>query len=147
MPLSSVSIKREPCSMNRILVTGGAGFIGSHTVDELLRRGYQVRVLDALQERVHPRGWPDYLPPAVERMVGDVRDADAMRRALDGIDGVVHLAAYQDYMPDFSTFYSVNTVSTALLFELIVARALPVQKIVSASSQSVYGEGRYECAA
>ncbi|MDP6778870.1 MAG: NAD-dependent epimerase/dehydratase family protein [Candidatus Latescibacteria bacterium] len=133
--------------MNRILVTGGAGFIGSHTVDELLRRGYQVRVLDALQERVHPRGWPDYLPPAVERMVGDVRDADAMRRALDGIDGVVHLAAYQDYMPDFSTYFAVNTVGTALLFELIVEAGLPVRKIVLASSQSVYGEGRYECGA
>lgn len=76
-----------------------------------------------------------------------MRDADALGRALEDVDGVVHLAAYQDYMPDFSTYYAVNTVSTALLFELIVARRLPIQKIVSASSQSVYGEGRYECAA
>jgi dTDP-L-rhamnose 4-epimerase len=133
--------------LKRILVTGGAGFIGSHTVDVLLERGYDVRIFDSLQERVHPHGWPDYVPADVERLVGDVRDAEALRRALDGIDGVIHLAAYQDYMPDFSTYYHVNTVGTALLFELIVAGNLPVRKIVSAASQSVYGEGRYECPA
>jgi dTDP-L-rhamnose 4-epimerase len=116
-------------------------------VDVLLQRGYDVRVFDSLQERVHPHGWPGYLPTDIEKIIGDVRDADALGRALDGIDGVIHLAAYQDYMPDFSTFYAVNTVSIALLFELIVAKRLPVQKIVSASSQSVYGEGRYECLA
>ena len=132
--------------MHRILVTGGAGFIGSHTCDRLLERGYEVRVFDALQARVHPHGWPAYLPQEVEKIVGDVRDADALGKALDGVDGVVHLAAYQDYMPDFSTYFAVNTVSTALLFELIVARRLPVRKIVLASSQSVYGEGRYRCA-
>ncbi len=142
---SKFTLENSP--LKRILVTGGAGFIGSHTADILLQCGYKVRIFDSLQERVHPHGWPAYLPGDMEKVVGDVRDADAMGRALDGVDGVIHLAAYQDYMPDFSTFYSVNTVSTALLFELIVARALPVQKIVSASSQSVYGEGRYECAA
>ena len=80
--------------MKNILVTGGAGFIGSHTVDLLLERGYDVRVFDALQERVHPKGWPGYLPAEVDRIRGDVRDADALRRALEGVDGVVHLAAY-----------------------------------------------------
>ena len=133
--------------MHRILVTGGAGFIGSHTCDRLLERGYEVRVFDALQARVHPHGWPAYLPQEVEKIVGDVRDADALGKALDGVDGVVHLAAYQDYMPDFSTYFAVNTVSTALLFELIVRHHLPVRKVVSASSQSVYGEGRYHCPA
>ena len=128
-----------------VLVTGGAGFIGSHTVDELLAKGYLVRVLDSLQERVHPRGWPAYLPPQVDKIRGDVRDRQALRRALDGVDAVFHLAAYQDYMPDFSTFIEVNTVSTALLFELIVADDLPVRKVVLASSQAVYGEGRYQC--
>ncbi len=131
--------------MKRILVTGGAGFIGSHTADQLLQQGYQVRILDLLQERVHPHGWPSYLPEDVECIQGDVRDASTMRRALDGIHGVVHLAAYQDYMTDFSTFFDVNTTSTALLFEIIVADKLPVERVVLASSQSVYGEGRYRC--
>ena len=131
--------------MQRILITGGAGFIGSHTADLLLERGYRVRILDSLQERVHPRGWPAYLPQGVERLQGDVRDRASWERALDGVQGVFHLAAYQDYMPDFSTFFSVNTVSTALLFEVAVARQLPVEKVVLASSQAVYGEGKYHC--
>jgi len=129
----------------RILVTGGAGFIGSHTVDHLLSHGYQVRILDALQERVHPHGWPQYIPPDVECVQGDVQSRDDLERALEGVQGVLHLAAYQDYMPDFSTFFQVNTVSTALLFELIVERDLPIEKVVLASSQSVYGEGKYNC--
>lgn len=131
--------------MKRILVTGGAGFIGSTTVDQLLIKGYQVRVMDSLQERVHPRGWPSYLPSEVERLRGDVRNRDDWTRTLEGVDGVFHLAAYQDYMPDFSTFFHVNAVSTALLFEIIVEQRLPVQKVVLASSQAVYGEGKYRC--
>ncbi|MFH1566991.1 MAG: NAD-dependent epimerase/dehydratase family protein, partial [Gemmatimonadota bacterium] len=71
--------------------------------------------------------------------------AEDLRGALEGVDGVYHLAAYQDYMPDYSTFLRVNAVSTALLFELIVALRLPVSKVVLASSQSVYGEGKYRC--
>ena len=132
--------------MKRVLVTGGAGFIGSTTVDHLLARGYQVRVMDSLQERVHPRGWPTYLPKEVERLQGDMRHRADWERALDGVEGVFHLAAYQDYMPDFSTFIHVNAVSTALLYEIIVDRKLPVQKVVLASSQAVYGEGKYRCA-
>jgi dTDP-L-rhamnose 4-epimerase len=131
--------------MNRILITGGAGFIGSHTADRMLERGYGVRVLDCLQPRVHRAGRPDYLARDVEFMEGDVRDRAAWERALDGVDAVFHLAAYQDYMPDFSTFLNVNAGSTALLYETAVARRLPLQKIVLASSQSVYGEGRYAC--
>ena len=131
--------------MKRILVTGGAGFIGSHTVDLLLQRGYAVRIFDGLQERVHPRGTPAYLPDDAELIVGDVCEPEAFGRALEGVDAVFHLAAYQDYMPDFSTFYRVNTVSTALLFEIVVANRLPIQKVVLASSQAVYGEGTYSC--
>ena len=132
--------------MRHILVTGGAGFIGSHTVDRLVATGYRVRILDSLQERVHPEGWPDYLPTGVEKMRGDVRERADWLAALDGIDGVIHLAAYQDYMPDFSTFHHVNTVGATLLYELIVAEKLPVRKVVLASSQAVYGEGKYRCA-
>lgn len=131
--------------MANVLVTGGAGFIGSHTVDALRERGYRVRVFDNLQPRVHPRGAPPWLPSDVELMVGDVSNPRDLARALEGVQYVFHLAAYQDYMPDFSTFIHTNAESTALLFELIVARSLPVEKIVFASSQSVCGEGRYRC--
>lgn len=131
--------------MSRILVTGGAGFIGSHTVDLLLERGYQVRVLDSLQQRVHPRGWPAYLNPAAEKQQGDVRCKKTLTVALEGVDAVIHLAAYQDYMPDFSTFFDVNTTSAALLYQIIAAQGWPVRKVVLASSQAVYGEGRYSC--
>jgi dTDP-L-rhamnose 4-epimerase len=131
--------------MSLVLVTGGAGFIGSHTVDHLLARGYDVRILDSLQPRVHPAGKPPYLPPRAEFVQGDVANRRDLLPALDGVEFVCHLAAYQDYMTDFSTFIHTNTESTALLFELIVERKLPVRKMVFASSQSVAGEGRYRC--
>lgn len=132
-------------AMPQVLVTGGAGFIGSHTVDYLLRNGYQVRIIDNLQPRVHPRGVPDYVPQDAELIVGDVTDQSTMRRALEGVDYVMHLAAYQDYLPDFSTFIHVNAESAALIFELIVDSRLPIRKLVFASSQSVAGEGSYLC--
>ena len=131
--------------MNHCLVTGGAGFIGSHTVDLLLERGHRVRVLDSLQPRVHPHGKPPWLSDDAELVQGDVANPAALGAALDGIDTVFHLAAYQDYMPDFSRFVHVNTESSALLFELIVEGKLPVEKIVFASSQAVSGEGLYRC--
>ncbi len=128
----------------KILVTGGAGFIGSHTLDLLLRRGHTVRVLDALEPPVHrDRQVPDYLPAEVELQRGDVRDRAAWERALEGVEAVFHLAAYQDYLPDFSKFFHVNAVSTALLYEVVVERRLPIRKIVVAASQAVYGEGKY----
>ncbi len=130
----------------RILVTGGAGFIGSHTVDLLLQQGHTVRILDGLTPPVHLDGLlPDYVPSDVEFVLGDVRDRAAWERALEGIDAVFHFAAYQDYLTDFSKFFHVNTVGTALMYEIIVEKKLAVQKIVVASSQSAYGEGKYEC--
>jgi dTDP-L-rhamnose 4-epimerase len=128
----------------KILVTGGAGFIGSHTTDLLLQKGHSVRVLDALEPPVHKdRQAPDYLPRDVELVLGDVRDRAAWERALAGAEAVFHFAAYQDYLPDFSKFFHVNAVSTALMYEIIVEKKLPVQKIVVAASQAVYGEGKY----
>lgn len=131
----------------KVLVTGGAGFIGSHTVDLLLEKGYEVRILDSLQPRVHPRGKPDYVPVEAEFIQGDVANRADLARALEGMDFVFHLAAYQDYLPDFSQFIHTNTESAALMFELIVAdpKRYPVQKIVFASSQAVSGEGKYRC--
>ncbi len=129
----------------RILVTGGAGFIGSHTVDALLARGHEVRVLDSLEPPVHTGGPPGYLPAAVELIHGTVTDRDVLRCALAGVDAVFHCAAYQDYLTEFSRFFHSNSVGTALLYELIVNERLPVQKVVLASSQAVYGEGKYRC--
>jgi dTDP-L-rhamnose 4-epimerase len=130
--------------MKKILVAGGAGFIGSHTVDALLRAGYQVRILDNLTPPVHIAGQlPAHLPAEVEFQLGDVRDKSAWEKALAGVDGVIHLAAYQDYLPDFSKFFHVNTVGTALLYEVIVEHKLPIQKVVVASSQAIYGEAKY----
>ena len=103
-----------------ILITGGAGFIGSHTADALIAKGHRVRILDNLQPTIHPKGKPDYLHPEAEFIQGDVCDRDTLMRALEGMNAVYHFAAYQDYLPDFSTFFRVNAVSTALIYELLV---------------------------
>ena len=128
----------------RVLITGGAGFIGSHTADALLARGIGVRVLDSLEEPVHPgRRAPDYLDRRIEFIRGDVRDAQTLLDALRGCEVVYHLAAFQDYLPTFSRFFDVNVTSTALIYELIVREKLPVRKVIVASSQAALGEGSY----
>ena len=128
-----------------VLITGGAGFVGSHVADELLRAGYRVRALDSLEPQVHEGGGrPDYLDPDVELQVGDVRDEDAVRRALDGVDAVFHFAArvgVGQSMYELSGYTSANTVGTAVLLEALPDH--PVRKLVVASSMSVYGEGLY----
>ena len=129
----------------KALVTGGAGFIGSHIADRLLERGYHVRVVDNLQPRVHPKGKPPWVSDDVEFIQGDVRDKEVMRAAMEGVEVISHQAAYQDYMPDFSTFLSTNATSTALIMELAVEMGLDLRKVVVASSQAAYGEGNYTC--
>jgi len=129
----------------KILVTGGAGFIGSHTTDRLLALGHDVVVLDALTPPVHRSGRPTYLPPEVDFYQGDTRNRELLTNLLRRVDAVYHLAAYQDYLPDFSRFSDVNVVSTALLYEVIVAERLDLARIVVASSQSAMGEGLYRC--
>lgn len=129
----------------RVLVTGGAGFIGSHTVDALLVRGHQVRVLDSLEPPVHTAERPSYLHGDVQLISGSVADRRTFLQALRGVDAVFHLAAYQDYQTDFSRYFMVNSVGTALLYELIVNEHLPIQKVVVASTQAIYGEGKYRC--
>jgi dTDP-L-rhamnose 4-epimerase len=132
--------------MMRVLITGGAGFIGSHLADELLARGCTVRALDALIPQVHgsDRLRPAYLAPEVELIVGDVRDPGTVKRALDGIDVVYHFAArvgVGQSMYEIAEYTSVNNVGTAVLLEAIVAK--PVKRLIVASSMSIYGEGLY----
>ena len=131
----------------KILVTGGAGFIGSHTCDRLLALGHDVVVLDALTPPVHRTGRPTYLPPGTDFYQGDVRNRDLVTNLLRRADAVYHFAAYQDYLPDFSRFSDVNVVSTALLYEIIVAERLELTRVVVASSQAAMGEGLYWCPA
>ncbi len=130
---------------DKVLIIGGAGFIGSHTADELARRGYTIRIYDNLSPKTHFGKWPDYLDASYEKIEGDVRNRDGLEKALTGVDFVVHLAAQMDYMPEFSVFFDTNVTSTALIYELIVAKNLPIKKVVVASSQFVYGEGRWHC--
>lgn len=129
----------------KVLITGGAGFIGSHTADELLKRGYQIRILDNLSPKTHFGKWPDYLNPAFEKIKGDVRDRKTLEKALEGIDYVIHLAAIMDLMPDYSTFFDHNVTPTALIYAIIVQKKLKIKKVIVASSQFVYGEGRWKC--
>ncbi|MEX1007273.1 MAG: NAD-dependent epimerase/dehydratase family protein [Acidimicrobiia bacterium] len=129
----------------KILVTGGAGFIGSHTSDRLLALGHDVVVLDALTAPVHRCGHPPYLNREIDFVEGDVRNRDLVRHLLRRVDAVYHFAAYQDYLTDFSRFSDVNVVSTALLYEIIVGERLDLARVVVASSQAAMGEGLYQC--
>src|ERR1051326_4514940 len=131
----------------KILVTGGAGFIGSHTCDRLLALGPDVVGLDALTLPVHRDGKAAYLSPEIDFYEGDVRNRDLVANLLRRVDAVYHFAAYQDYLPDFSRFSDVNVVSTALIYEIIVAERLDLARVVVASSQSAMGEGLYWCPA
>ncbi|WP_224999135.1 NAD(P)-dependent oxidoreductase [Cesiribacter sp. SM1] len=134
----------------QILITGGAGFIGSHLANELLKNGYKVRVLDNLLEQVHgsEQRRPVYLHPDVELMQGDVRDRKALDRALLDVDVVYHFAArvgVGQSMYEISEYTDVNNMGTAVLLEALADQ--PVEKLVVASSMSIYGEGLYENAA
>ena len=126
----------------KVLITGGAGFIGSHTADRLLKEGYEVRVLDSLQKPIH-KSIPEYLDERIEFMAGSATDVRALTEALQGVDYVYHLAAFQDYLPYFSKFVDVNVSSTARIYELIVRDNLPIKKVIVASSQATLGEGLY----
>jgi nucleoside-diphosphate-sugar epimerase len=106
-----------------------------------------VRILDSLQKPVHLKGKPGWIPREAEFVLGDVRDKRMWERCLDGVEAVYHFAAYQDYLPDFSTFFHVNAVGTALLYEVVVEKRMDLAKVIVASSQFVQGEGLYACPA
>ena len=128
----------------KILITGGAGFIGSHTADRLLEMGHEVRVLDFLTKPVHPETKkPEYLDSRIEFIQGDVTSKSVLYMALDGVDVVYHFAAFQDYLPQFSKFVDVNIKSTTLIYELICEWKFPIKKVIVASSQAALGEGLY----
>jgi dTDP-L-rhamnose 4-epimerase len=130
-----------------ILITGGAGFIGSHLADELLAKGYRVRALDCLSAQVHgpDAKRPDYLDPDVELIVGDVREPDTVAKALKGIDAVYHFAAavgVGQSMYEIARYTSLNNLATAVLLEGLINK--PVERLIVASSMSIYGEGLYK---
>ena len=111
----------------RVLVTGGAGFIGSHLVDRLLAAGHEVRILDSLDPQVHD-GVPGYLAPEAELVVGDVRDRELVARCLDGVDALVHLAAavgVGQSMYEIERYTSVNALGAAVVLEAALGRPRP----------------------
>jgi len=126
-----------------VLITGGCGFIGSHTADRLIEEGHVVTILDKLTKPVHQDGIPSYMNDKCEIIVGDVNDRETLLNAMRGVDAIYHLAAFQDYLPTFSKFIDVNVTSTALIYELILEYNLPIKKVIIASSQAVLGEGLY----
>jgi dTDP-L-rhamnose 4-epimerase len=129
----------------RALVTGGAGLIGSHLSDLLLKEGYTVRILDNLEPQTHRKGKPPWIPPQVEFLDADIRDRPAVAAALRDVDVVFHQAAYGGYMPEMAKYVHVNSFATAQMLEIIRDENLPVEKVVVASSQSVYREGAALC--
>jgi dTDP-L-rhamnose 4-epimerase len=131
-----------------VLVTGGAGFVGSHLVDALLERGERVRVLDNLDPLSHPGGRPEHLDPEAHLVAGDLRDKRAVERALSGVDRVFHLGGVVgngESMINVRRAVDHNAGGTATLMEAVVARRDRIRRLVAASSMVVYGEGSYAC--
>lgn len=138
--------------MANILVTGGAGFIGSHLVDALIARGHTVRVYDALEQQVHQgSSRPDYLNPAAELVCGEMTDRDRLRAALEGIEVIYHQAAavgVGQSMYEIARYVEKNTLGVAVLLDILTKERdrLAIRRLITASSMSCYGEGQYRCA-
>lgn len=133
----------------RVLITGGAGFVGSHLADGLLQRGHQVRIFDALAEQVHGDGIPFYLSSEVEFQQGDMRDLGSVCRAVKGAEVIFHLASavgVGQSMYEIAHYMSANTLGTANLLQALLENGNRLEKLVVASSMSIYGEGKYRCA-
>src|SRR6185503_2445695 len=131
-----------------ILVTGGAGFLGSHLVDALIKQGHRVRVLDALVAQVHETAEPTNLNPRAEFLRGDICDSELVKRALEDVEAVYHEAAevgIGQSMYEIPKFVRANDLGTAILLDALSERRKQVRKLIVASSMSIYGEGAYEC--
>jgi dTDP-L-rhamnose 4-epimerase len=147
---AAACLARKRFMGEHILVTGGAGFIGSYIVDALIEQGCRVRVIDLLAPQVHPDGPPGYLNSEAEYIWGDLQDEALVDRALDGIDVVIHQAAavgVGQSMYAIRHYAAANVLGTATLLERITRRSRPLQKLIVASSMSVYGDGAYLCRA
>ena len=129
----------------RALVTGGAGLIGSHVTDHLIREGWTVRILDNLEPQTHRLGKPAWINEKAEFVQGDLTDRATIRAAMEGIDVIFHQGAYGGYMPEIAKYVYVNSFGTAQMLEVIREDNLPIKKIVVASSQAVYSEGAATC--
>lgn len=131
----------------KVLVTGGAGFIGSYVCKQLLKDGHEVVILDNLDPQIHPvQEWPNYLPEGIEKHLGDVRDRALVGKLLDSSDAVIHLAAavgVGQSMYKIEHYSSVSVLGTAILLEEIIQRKEQIKKLIVASSMSIYGEGLY----
>jgi len=135
--------------MKKVLIIGGAGFVGSHTADALLQQGHSVTVFDNLSKQVHPAGLPDYLSRDVKFVEGDVRDLAALSKVVVSADAIYNLAAavgVGQSMYEISSYTSVNIQGTANLLQAILDTHSEPEKLIVASSMSIYGEGRYACA-
>ncbi len=133
---------------SHVLITGGAGFVGSHLADALLAEGHTVRVFDSLSGQVHPDGRPEYLSREVELVAGDMRDLGVVKSALQDVDTIFHLASavgVGQSMYEISHYMGANTQGTANLLQAILDTKADVRKLVLASSMSIYGEGKYLC--
>lgn len=132
----------------RVLITGGAGFVGSHLADGLLQQGYEVRIFDSLTPQVHPDGGPSYLASDVDLQNGDMRDLAAVTKAVTDVDVIFHLAAavgVGQSMYEIAHYMGANTQGTANLLQALLDTKAKVEKLVVASSMSIYGEGKYLC--
>jgi dTDP-L-rhamnose 4-epimerase len=127
----------------KVLITGGAGFIGQRTAQLLLKQGHQVTVLDNLAPPAHDG--PPALPAGIDLVEGDVRKREDWVRALKDNEVVLHLADHHDYLPSFSKLFHINAVGTGILFELLLDGKTMVRRVVLGSSTAVYGEGKYRC--
>ena len=132
----------------KVLITGGAGFVGSHLADALLHAGHEVRIYDNLARQVHPKGMPEYLAREVHFVEGDLRDADPLREAVRGIDVIFHLGAavgVGQSMYEIAHYMGSNTQGTANLLQALLDTEVKLGKLIVASSMSIYGEGKYLC--
>lgn len=128
----------------RVLITGGAGLIGSHTADLFSKKGYKIRILDNLDKDTHPKK-PDWISKNYEFIKADIRNKKVLEKALEKVDYIVHLAAYGGFTHELTKYIDVNSIGTANIFEIIRENKLKVKKMIVASSQAIYGEGKYTC--